>query len=142
MKNRFLSFLKKNYITVILSLIYPLVTLTNLGFLGNTVIGYDDLGPTDLFDVYIVFAVPLLHFIYGCIMCRTVKNALIANIITTIVYLICFSVASFPEYELIQVVFFSLFPIVFSLLGTGITALIKLIYKNIKSIYKNIKRKE
>ena len=131
---KILSFIKKNYILIILSFVYPMIMLTNIGFLGNIRVGYDELGPTDVYDIFLVFIVPISSFIYGIITYLITKKALVPNFISAIIYFVCFSVISLPDYfdALVQIFFFTLFPIIFSLSGSGITAFICMIVKGSK----------
>lgn len=126
MKNRLLSFLKKYYCLVIFSLLHPLAMAT-ADIWGGIRLGSNALGPIRTYDIFFLSFEPLLHFAYGCIAYLCTRKILLANAIPTIIYFAYVSIALFQPcdefYDYVIIVsFFVLFPIVFSLLGTFITA--------------------
>ena len=136
MKNRFLTFLKKYYILIILSLVHPLAMATTQ-YWGRVIISRNALGPFRTYDFYLICFLPIFNFIYGCIMYIIAKNVFISNAIPTIIYFLCFGVLylkdlAFSIDYFYSILFFSLFPIVFSMIGAGVTAFIYRIIKSLK----------
>ena len=135
-KKRFLDFLKRYYILMILSLVHPLAMATTQ-YWGNIIISRDVLGPFRTYDFYLICFLPIFSFIYGCIMYIIAKNVFVSNAIPVIIYFICFGVSYLKDLVFsidyfYSMLFFTLFPIVFSMMGAGITALIYSIIKSIK----------
>ena len=136
MKNRFLTFLKRYYILMILGLVHPLAMATTQ-YWGNIILSRDALGPFRTYDFYLICFLPIFSFIYGCIMCIIAKNIFVSNAVLTVIYFICFSVSYLKELVfstdyLYSILFFTLFPIVFSMIGSGITAFIYRVIKSLK----------
>lgn len=140
MKNRFLSFLKRYYILMILSLVHPLA-MTTTEHWGRIIITKNALGPFRTYDFYLICFLPIFYFIYGCITYIITKKAFIPNAIPTIIFFIYFSVFYLKDIDFSienfhSMLFFALFPIVFSMIGTLITAGF---YKVIKFAKKSVK---
>ena len=136
MNNRFLVFLKRHYILIILGLVHPLAMATTQ-YWGNIIISQDALGPFRTYDFYLICFLPIFNFIYGCIMYIIAKKIFISNAIPTIIYFIYFGVFYLKDFifsieHFYTMLFFTLFPIVFSMIGTGITAFIHRIIKSLK----------
>lgn len=135
MKNRFLAFLKRYYILMILSLVHPLAMATTQ-YLGDIIISRNALGPFRTYDFYLICFLPIFNFIYGCIMYKIAKNVFVSNAIPIIIYFICFGVFYLKDLVFsidyfYSILFFTLYPTIFSLIGAGVTAF----------FYKIIKRK-
>ena len=125
MKKKFLSFWKRNYIFIILSLVHPIAIATSQ-YWGKTIIQRNALGPLTLSGLYGVFLSPILHFIYGCIAYKITKNIVIPNIILIIIYFICFCFLDLVYHEsllnvLLGFAFYVGFPTAFSLIGAFVT---------------------
>ena len=138
MKKRFLTFLKRHYILMILGLVHPFAMATTQ-YWGNIIISRDALGPFRTYDFYLICFLPIFNFIYGCIMYIIAKKIFIANAIPTIIYFIYFGFFYLKDFifsieHFYTMLFFTLFPIVFSIIGTGITAFV---YRIIKSLKEN-----
>ena len=138
MKNWFLAFLKRYYVLMILGLVHPLAMATTQ-YWGKVIISSNALGPFRTYDLYLICFLPIFNILYGCIMYIIAKNVFISNAIPTIIYFIYFGVfylkdLVFSRDYFYSIMFFSLFPIVFSMIGAGITAVI---YRTIKSLKGN-----
>lgn len=136
MKNRFLAFLKRYYILMILGLVHPLAMATTQ-YWGNIILSRDALGPFRTYDFYLICFLPIFSFIYGCIMYIIAKNIFVSNAVLTVIYFICFSVSYLEEllfstHYFYSILFFTLFPIIFSMIGSGITAFIYRVIKSLK----------
>ena len=136
MKNRFLTFLKRYYILMILGLVHPLAMATTQ-YWGNIILSRDALGPFRTYDFYLICFLPIFSFIYGCIMYIIAKNIFVSNAVLTVIYFICFSVSYLKEllfstHYFYSILFFTLFPIIFSMIGSGITAFIYRVIKSLK----------
>lgn len=136
MKNRFLDFLKRYYILMILGLVHPLAMATTQ-YWGNIILSRDALGPFRTYDFYLICFLPIFSFIYGCIMYIIAKNIFVSNAVLTVIYFICFSVSYLEEllfstHYFYSILFFTLFPIIFSMIGSGITAFIYRVIKSLK----------
>lgn len=136
MKNRFLAFLKRYYILMVFGLVHPLAMATTQ-YWGNVIISRDALGPFRTYDFYLICFLPIFNFIYGCIMYIIAKNVFISNAIPTIIYFICFGVFYLKDLVFsidyfYSILFFTLFPIIFSMIGAGVTAFIYRIIKSLK----------
>ncbi len=136
MKKSFLIFLRKNYSLMILSLIHPFLMSTT-EYWGKIVIFRNTLGPFRTYDLYLICIVPIIQFLYGCIMYIITKKVFIHNVIPSVIYLLCFGVIyllnlSTSTDGFYSMLFFTFFPIIFSIVGTFITAVILKIIKAIK----------
>ena len=125
MKNKLLDFLKRYWILIILSLIYPLV-MVYFRLFGNTVIWRNALGDFGVYELYIIFILPILHVIYGCITYAVTKKILIPNAIPAVIYFLYFFplAVGFKRAEdvFVSIAIFVLVPVVFSVIGTLATA--------------------
>lgn len=136
MKNKFLNFLKRYYILIILSLLHPCAMATTV-YWGRIFITESALGPFRTYDLYVIFLIPILYFIYGCVAYIMTKKVFISNIIPTVIFLIYFGISVFKDFEFsiekfYAMLFFVLFPIAFSMLGTLVTVGVYKIKKFIK----------
>lgn len=135
MKNRFLSFLKRYYILIILSLLHPLAIIT-VQYWGGIVISRGVLGPFRTSDFYLIFIMPIFHFIYGCIAYKITKKIFIPSsivILTNFVFLCLISLVklNFSIDMIMQILLFPMLTAIFSMIGAGITAFI---YRIIRSM--------
>ncbi len=101
----------------------------------------DALGPFRTYDFYLICFLPIFYFIYGCVGNVITKKIIIPNTILTVVFFIYFAVLYLSHFDFemekfYEILFFTLFPIVFSMLGTLTTAGF---YKAVKFIKKSIK---
>ena len=136
MINRFLAFLRRYYIVMILSLVHPLAMATTQ-YWGNIIISQNALGPFRTYDFYLICFLPIFNFMYGCIMYIIAKSVFVSNAIPIIIYFICFG--AFYLKDLVSstnyfysILFFTVFPIIFSMIGASITAFIFHMIKSAK----------
>lgn len=127
-KNRFLAFLKRYYILMILGLVHPLAMATSQ-YWGNIIISRDALGPFRTYEFYLIYFLPIFNLMYGYIMYRIAKNVFFSNVIPTTIYFIYFGFSYLKDIVLsinyfYSILFFTLYPIVFSIIGAGATAFI------------------
>ena len=125
MKNKLLDFLKRYGILIILSLIYPLV-MVYFRIFGNTIITRNALGYFGVYELYIIFILPALQVIYGCITYAVTKKILVPNAIPAVIYFVYFlpGALNFKRAEdvFVSIVIFVLVPVAFSVFGTLATA--------------------
>ena len=125
MKNKLLDFLKRYGILIILSLIYPLV-MVYFRFFGNTTITRHALGDFGVYELYIIFILPALQVVYGCITYAVTKKILVPNAIPSVIYFVYFLPGALrfnrAEDVFVSIVIFVLVPIAFSVFGTLATA--------------------
>lgn len=125
MKNKLLDFLKRYGILIILSLIYPLA-MVYFRIFGNTIITRHALGDFGVYELYIIFILPALQVIYGCITYAVTKKILVPNAIPAVIYFVYFlpGALNFKRAEdvFVSIVIFVLVPIAFSVFGTLATA--------------------
>lgn len=135
MKNRFLSFLRKYWFCLLLSIIMVIgihlsTRYADVYKTGNV----GDMIRFDLGELYLIFGLPLYSFVYGCLSYTILKKAWLPQLIlfgVTFIHWFIYGIeALFWEGTYIL----SAVPVIFSLIGTGITSLI---YTIIKSIKKN-----
>lgn len=131
--NKTRKFLRKYWLCFLLSV------LMVVGMLLSTV--YKDVYESgsemirfNLQDVYLIFGIPLVSFIYGCLSYLNTKKTWIPQLIIYSITCIYFFATNFIMYKELNagVLWFSLFPVIFSLLGTGITAFIYYVVKSIR----------
>ena len=135
MKNRFLIFFRKYWFCFLLSIIMVIgihlsTRYADVYKTGNV----GDMIRFDLGDLYLIFGLPLYSFVYGCLSYTILKKAWLPQLIlfgVTFIHWFIYGIeALFWEGTYIL----SAVPVIFSLIGTGITSLI---YTIIKSINKN-----
>ena len=133
MKNIFSRFVKRNYILIILSCVHPFL-MSTIQYWGTIVISRDALGPNRIYDLYLVFLLPIFNFLYGCVAYIITKKIWFPQLIlfvSSFVFLIIFNI-----HMLFNGMALSVVSIIFSLIGTGITAFICWIIREIKGTYK------
>lgn len=135
MKNRFLSFLRKYWFCLLLSIIMVIgihlstryADLYETGSVGDMI-------RFDLGELYLIYVIPLYSFVYGCLSYIILKKAWLPQLIlfgVTFIHWFIYGIdALFWEGTYIL----SAVPVIFSLIGTGIASFI---YTIIKSIKKN-----
>ena len=137
MKNRFLNFLKKYRLCILLSIIMvigiDLSTLyADLYESGNG----GDMVRFDLGDLYLVFGLPLYSLIYGCLSYIRIKKIWLPQLILGVVgflYLFRFDIKALVwGGTFIWSATLSAYPVIFSLIGAGITAFICKLIKSDK----------
>ena len=133
MKNRFLKFLRKYWFCFLLGVIMVTGISLSTHYAELYEIG-SDMVQFDLHDLYLIYVMPLYSFVYGCLSYTILKKVWIPQLIlfgVTFIYWFIYGIeALFWEGTYIL----SAVPLIFSLIGAGITAFI---YKIIKSIKEN-----
>ena len=138
MKNRFLGFLKKYWLSILLSVIMI------LGLIISGIIPYDKSEHESgiYFDatlIYLIIVVPIYSFMYGILSYVRFKKALIPQSILYIVSLVgylLFNLIYDKEINLdilIGSLFMSIYPMFFVMFGTFLSR----IFLKIKKVYKN-----
>lgn len=130
MKNRLLKILRKYWGCILFSLIMVIGLFLTMRFadLCETGKGYIRL---NLYETYLILGIPLLSFAYGCVSYVVLKKLWVQQLILLVIniaYWIVFSVGSVAQ-KLITTAVGSAYPVVFSLIGTLITAFICYIVK-------------
>ena len=137
MKNRFLNFSRKFWFCILLSVIMVigLSLSTVYAELYETDGGYIQF---DLEALYLILGIPLYSLIYGCLSFIKTNKILVPLVIVyliTCIYFLCTNLIVDKELDnWISILIFSVYPVIFSLIGTGIASFI---YSIIKSIKKN-----
>ncbi len=135
MKKRFLNFSRKYWFCILLGVIMVIGM-----FLSNV---YADLYETgggyiqfDLEALYLIFGIPLYSLIYGCLSFIKTEKILVPLLILyliTCIYFLCTNLIVDKELDnWISILIFSVYPVIFSLMGASITAFIYHIIKSIK----------
>lgn len=119
MKNRFAAFWKKYYILIILSFVHPIVMAT-ANYWGDIKIIDSILGHAS--TLYLICAMPLLHFIYGCIAYAVTKKVLIPTAIPAVIYFVYSGIYFLKGSEFDAILISTFLPIIFVVPGTLITA--------------------
>lgn len=137
MKKRFLSFLKKYWFCFLLSVIMIVgiylstryADLYETGSVGDTI-------RFSLGDLYLIYGIPLYSLISGCLSYIILKKVWIPQMIlyfTTCTYFFGTNLIVYKEVDNWKnILVFSILPVLFSLIGTAITAFIYCIIKSIK----------
>jgi len=92
----------------------------------------DDMLRFDLRDVYLVFCLPLYSLIYGCLSFLKTRKILLQQLILYIVSFLYWFRFDIGELLWPGTYLWSIFPVVFSLIGTLFTALVCYIVKSAK----------
>ena len=131
MKNKFFYFLSKYWLCFLLSLIMILgisfsTRFANLYESGNGMIRFD------LRELYLIFGLPLYSLTYGCLSYIKVKKIWLPLLILftmTFIYWFRFDIKAlnWPGTYI-----WTIYPIIFSLIGASVTALIYIIIKSTK----------
>ena len=131
MKNRFLNFLKKYWLCILLSVIMVIglslsTTFADLYESGRGYIRFD------LRELCLVFGLPLYSSIYGCLTYIKTKNRWFPLLILGVVNFLYWFRFDIKELAWLGTYIWSVVPVLFALIGTGITAFIYNIIKSMK----------
>ncbi|MBE6671073.1 MAG: hypothetical protein E7593_02610 [Ruminococcaceae bacterium] len=133
MKRRFLSFLRKYWFCILLSVIMVFGISLSTIYADLYISGdVDDMLRFDLRDVYLVFCLPLYSLIYGCLSFLKTRKILLQQLILYIVSFLYWFRFDIGELLWPGTYLWSIFPVVFSLIGTLFTALVCYIVKSAK----------
>lgn len=135
MKNRVLNFLRKYWLCILLSVFMVMGISLSTRYANLYKSGSDDsMIRFDLRDLYLIFGLPLYSLIYGCLSYIKTKRIWIPQ------FVLC--VSSFLYWLILDVnalaiawagtLIWSAYPIVFSLIGSSITAFVYYIIKTTK----------
>lgn len=134
MKKRFLKLLQKYLFCSLLNVLMGIGIFLSTYYAETYVIG-SDMIRLDLSILYTLYFIPIYSLIYGSLSYVKIKKVwapqLILYFITAISYLLINLIIDKELDAWKNILVFSVYPVIFSLMGTGITALI---YKIIKSI--------
>lgn len=137
MKNRFLNFLKKYRFCILLSVIMVIGIFLSNYYADCYKIG-GDMIKFDLSSLYHIYVIPTYSLIYGCLSYVKIKKSWVPQVILYLITCIYYFGANLiidKETDAWgNILLFSVYPVVFSLIGTGITTFV---YNIIKSVKKN-----
>ncbi len=127
MKNRFLGFLKKYWICILLNLILLLGMFLSKCF-GNLYVIKNDLLSYNLHTLYVIKAIPIYSFVYGCLSYFVCKKIWIPQLIFAISTILSFvliaSISKVVKDLIIGVLIITPFYLICSTIGTLITIVI------------------
>ena len=133
MKNRFLNFLRRYWLCILLSVIMVIGVSLSTRYANLYKSGNDDsMIRFDLRDLYLVFGLPLYSLIYGCLSYIKTKKIWFPHLILCIVTFLFWFRFDIKALAWAGTFIWSAYPVIFSLIGTVITAFICYIIKSIK----------
>lgn len=129
MKNRFLNFLKKYWLCILLSIIMVIglslsTTFADLYESGRGYIRFD------LRELCLVFGLPLYSIIYGCLSYIKIKGIWVPQFILCIITFLYWFRFDIKALAWAGTFIWSVYPVIFSLIGASITAFIYYIIKS------------
>ena len=134
MKNRFLVFLRKYWLSLSLSVLMVIGMYLSTRYADCYEIG-SDMVRFDLSTLFVFYVIPVYSFIYGCLCYVKIKKVWVPQLILYLITSIYLFVAHLIMYKEIDawknILLFSLCPVVFSLIGTALTALVCYVIKSI-----------
>ena len=137
MKNRFLNFLRKYWLCILLSVIMVIgMSLTTIYADLYKTGSEDDMIRFNLKDLYLVYGLPLYSSIYGCLTYIKTKNRWFPLLILGVVNFLYWFRFDIKELAWLGTYIWSAVPVFFSLIGSAITAFILHIIKSMKEVYK------
>ena len=137
MKNEFLSFLRKYWLCILLSVIMVIgMSLTTIYADLYKTGSEDDMIRFNLKDLYLVYGLPLYSSIYGCLTYIKTKNRWFPLLILGVVNFLYWFRFDIKELAWLGTYIWSAVPVFFSLIGSAITAFILHIIKLMKEVYK------
>ena len=135
MKSRFLRFLKKYWFCFLLSAIIVGGVPFSSHFADLYERGGDNM-PINFYDDYLIGIMPLLSLIYGCLSYAILKKAWLQQLILFVIAFIYWFGFDMKNLERLGTYICSVEPIIFSLIGTAITAFICWGIRDIKQTFK------
>ena len=139
MKNRFLNFLKKYWLCILLSLIMVAGLYLSSHYADLYETGSEgDMIRFDLGDLYLIYGLPLYSLIYGCLSFIKVKKIWLPQLILFTITFLHWFIYGVDALFWGGTYLWSAVPVLFSLIGTRITVFIYKIIKSIKE-HKNQK---
>lgn len=131
MKNRFLDFFKKYRLCFLLSVIMVVGMFLSTVFADLYVSGKGYIR-FDLQALYLIFGLPLYSLIYGCFSYMKIKKIWIPQLILCLVVFLYWFRFDIDALAWVGTYIWSVYPVIFSLIGTLITAFVHYIMKAIK----------
>lgn len=133
MKNRFLDFLRKYWLCFLLSIImvigiYLSTRYAHLYESGSV----GDMIRFDLMELYLVIGLPIYSLIYGCIAYIKTRRILISQLILFGISFVYWFIYGLEALFWPGTYIWSVYPVIFSLIGTILTAFIYSIIKTVK----------
>ena len=131
MKNRFLNFLRKYWLCILLSVIMVvgLSLSTVFADLYESGRGYIRF---DLRELYLIFGLPLYSLIYGCLSYIKTKRIWIPQFVLSGFSFLYWFRFDIKALSWVGTFIWSAYPVIFSLIGASITAFVYYIIKSIK----------
>lgn len=135
MVKSFLNFLKNYWFCFLLSVIMVIGVYLSARYASLYKTGNDgDMIRFDLGDLFLIFGLPLYSLIYGCISYTILKKVWGPQLILFAMTYLYFSTYGIDAFFWVGTYICSVYPTIFSLIGTGIT---KFVYYIIKESKKN-----
>ena len=133
MGNRFLKFLKRYWLSILLSLIMVLGIFLSAVYADLCTFGKGYI-QFDLWEFYLVFGLPVYGLIYGCLSYLKAKKVWVPQLILFIVNLLFWftNIREIDDFSWPGIYIWSVYPVIFSLIGASVTKLICYIVKEIK----------
>lgn len=133
MKNRFLNFLRRYWLCILLSIIMVIGVSLSTRYANLYKSGNDNsMIRFDLRDLYLVFGLPLYSLIYGCLSYIKTKKIWFPHLILCTVTFLFWFRFDIKALAWAGTFIWSAYPVIFSLIGTTITAFICYIIKSMK----------
>ena len=131
MKNRFLHFLRKYWLCFLFSVIMIIglslsTCYANLYESGRGYIRFD------LRELYLIFGLPIYSIMYGCLSYIKTKRIWVTQFILCIITFLYWFRFDINELAWAGTYIWSVYPVIFSLIGTILTAFIYSIIKSVK----------
>lgn len=128
MKNRFLTFFRKYWLCILLSVImvagiFLSTRYADLYESGSGIIRFD------LRELYLIFGLPLYSLMYGCFTYTKTKKIWIPQLILCIVAFLFWFRFDIDALAWVGTFIWSAYPVIFSLIGASVTAFIYYIKK-------------
>lgn len=137
MKNRFLNFSRKYWLCILLSVIMVIGISLSTRYANLYKSGSQgDMIRFNLRDLYLIFGLPLYSLIYGCLSYIKTKKIWFSHLILCIVTFLYWFRFDINTLAWAGTFIWSAYPVIFSLIGASITALIYYIIKSAKE-YQN-----
>ena len=108
--------------------------MSTIQYWGTIVIFRDALGPTRMYDLYLVLILPIFHFLYGCVAYIITKKIWLSQLILLIISFVVSLLLNMKA--IINVIALSVVSVICSLIGAAVTAFICWIIREIKGTYK------
>ena len=133
MKRKFLSFLRKYWFCFLLSAIILIGLTLSIRYADLYQTGTeDDMIRFNLYDLYLIYGIPLCSFVYGCLTYIILKKVWIQQLILFATFFIHWFIYGIEALFWEGTYIISAVPVFFSLVGASITAVVCYIVKSAK----------